>query len=257
MKRTVIPRLHDTGMNFRTGMKISLRHKNRGELAPVWLAPAWHFVLVSCKRIQSHKREPEWTRAGMKVVQSLNSPFFPPHIGAEPGRAKEESRITCMRMPRTNQSKIIRSQPRRSRQCVAQCLFFSSRSERKHFLWRWYCGKKHKNVKYRGLYSYRQRVRVITLSSNIFSYCFCMLSDFAKVFERKVWRVQVAHLHNAARALSSPSRCFQLTTNLGKISFVIFDIVIKKQIECGLPWHWWNSTDLGLIGMFLLRVSMG
>ena len=35
------------------------------------------------------------------VVQSLNSPFFPPHIGAEPGRAKEESRITCMRMLRT------------------------------------------------------------------------------------------------------------------------------------------------------------
>jgi len=26
------------------------------------------------------------------IVQSLNSPFFPPHIGAEPGRAKEESR---------------------------------------------------------------------------------------------------------------------------------------------------------------------
>jgi len=28
------------------------------------------------------------------VVQSLNSPFFPPHIGAQPGRAKEEFRIT-------------------------------------------------------------------------------------------------------------------------------------------------------------------
>ena len=68
MKRTVIPHLHDTGMNFRAGMKISPRHKNRGELAPVWLAPAWHFVLVSCKRIQSHKREPEWIRAGMKVA---------------------------------------------------------------------------------------------------------------------------------------------------------------------------------------------
>ena len=35
------------------------------------------------------------------LVQSLNSPFFPPHKGAEPGRAKEESRITCMRMLRT------------------------------------------------------------------------------------------------------------------------------------------------------------
>ena len=36
------------------------------------------------------------------LVQSLNSPFFPPHIGTEPGRAKEESRITCMRMLRTS-----------------------------------------------------------------------------------------------------------------------------------------------------------
>ena len=35
------------------------------------------------------------------LVQSLNSPFFPLHIGAQPGRAKEESRITCMRMLRT------------------------------------------------------------------------------------------------------------------------------------------------------------
>ena len=63
-------------------------------------------------------------RTGSELVQSMNSPFFPPHIGAEPWRAKEESRITCMRMLTTNQSKIIRSQPRRSRQCVAQCLFF-------------------------------------------------------------------------------------------------------------------------------------
>ena len=39
--------------------------------------------------------------SGRHLVQSLNSPFFPPHIGAEPGRAKEESRITCMRMLRT------------------------------------------------------------------------------------------------------------------------------------------------------------
>ena len=64
-----------------------------------------------------------------------------------------------------------------------------------------------------------------------------MLSEFAKVFERKVCRVQVAHLHNAARALASPSvfSCQQILT---KISFVIFDIEVKKQIECGLAWHW-------------------
>ena len=39
------------------------------------------------------------------LVQSLNSPFFPPPIGAGPGRAKRESTITCTRMLRTNQSK--------------------------------------------------------------------------------------------------------------------------------------------------------
>ena len=48
---------------------------------------------------------------GRRVVQYLNSSFFPPHIGAEPGRAKRESRVTCIRMLRTNQSKITRSQP--------------------------------------------------------------------------------------------------------------------------------------------------
>ena len=84
-----------------------------------------------------------------------------------------------------------------------------------------------------------------------------MLSDFAKVFERKVWRVQVAHLHNAARALSSPSRCFQLSTNLGKdfFRYLWYCDKKKKQIECGLAWHWWNSTDLGLIDMFLINLN--
>ena len=51
------------------------------------------------------------------------------------------------------------------------------------------------------------------------SYCFCLFGESAKVFERQVWCVRVAHLHSAARALSSPSRCFQLSTNLDKDSF--------------------------------------
>ena len=36
---------------------------------------------------------------------------------------------------------------------------------------------------------------------------FCLFGEFAKVF------VRVAHLHSSARALTSPSRCFQLSTN--------------------------------------------
>jgi len=42
----------------------------------------------------------------------------------------------------------------------------------------------------------------LLFSKHFFSRCFCLLSKFAKVFERKVRRVQVAHLHNAARASS-------------------------------------------------------
>ena len=61
-------RLHDIGTSFCTGMKISPRCGYRGELAPVWLASVQDFVLISCKRIQSHQRELEWTRTGMKVA---------------------------------------------------------------------------------------------------------------------------------------------------------------------------------------------
>ena len=45
-------------------------------------------------------QQSDWSiRSLYDVVQSLNSPFFPPYIGARnPGRAKGESRITCMRM---------------------------------------------------------------------------------------------------------------------------------------------------------------
>ena len=30
----------------------------------------------------------------------------------------------------------------------------------------------------------------------------------------------------------------------------------KEQIECRLAWHWWNSTDLGLIYMIFLLIRM-
>ena len=48
-----------------------------------------------------------------------NSPVPELSFLPAPYRAKEESRITCMRMLKTSQSKIISSQPRCSRQCVA------------------------------------------------------------------------------------------------------------------------------------------
>ena len=36
---------------IRTGVKFSPRYKNRDELTPGCLTPAWHFVVVSCKQI--------------------------------------------------------------------------------------------------------------------------------------------------------------------------------------------------------------
>ena len=71
----------------------------------------------------------------LRLVQSLNSPFFLPPIGAEPGRAKGESRITCMRMLRTNQSKITSSQHNyAARVNVSRNVFFSLRSKKRFSL---------------------------------------------------------------------------------------------------------------------------
>ena len=80
---------------------------------------------------------------------------------------------------------------------------------------------------YRGLYSYRRRVRVITLFLNIFLVLFLYVERVCKrlIFES----VHVAHLHNTGRALSSLRRCFQCQQILTKISFVIFDIVVKNK----------------------------
>ena len=118
--------------------------------------------------------------------------------------------------------------------------------------------KKHKNVKIEKWF-----IVVCTLIDNEYasllfsqtflSYCFCILSDFAKVFERKVWRVQVAHLHNAARVLSSLSRCFQCQTNLGKDFFrYLWYCDIKKTNQMS------SSVELvkfHLFCMFLINLN--
>ena len=109
---------------------------------------------------------------------------------------------------------------------------------------------------HRGLYSCRQRVHVITLLPNIVFVLFLYVERFCKsFFEWKIWRVQVAHLHNAARALSSPSRCFQLSTNLGKDFFrylwycdkktnrMWFSVVLVKFHLFGINWHVFNQSE--------------
>ena len=63
------------------------------------------------------------------------------------------------------------------------------------------------------------------------SYCFCLFGEFAKVFGREVWCVRVVHLHSSARALSSPSRCFQLWTKLEKDLLAVFCAEMLEQFS--------------------------
>ena len=81
-----------------------------------------------------------------------------------------------------------------------------------------------------------------------------MLSEFAKVIERKVWRVQVAHLHNAARALSSLNRCFQLSTSWQRflsLSLILwykanrmsFSVSLVKFHWFGINWHVFYQSE--------------
>ena len=66
-------------------------------------------------------------------------------------------------------------------------------------------------------------------------------SFWEESFEMKVWRVQVAHLHNAARARSISSRCFQLSTNLDKDFF-------RYLWYCGKNTNWmWFSMVCAFI----------
>ena len=139
----------------------------------------------------------------------------------------------------------------------------SSRSDRKHFLWRWYYHKKkHKNVKIEIWFIVvctliDKEYASLLFSQTFFSYCFCMLSDFAKVFERKVWRVQVAHLHNAARALSSPIesvfsiankswlrfRSLSLIMWLKKTNRMWLSVALMKFHWSGINWHVFNQSE--------------
>ena len=58
-----------------------------------------------------------------------------------------------------------------------------------------------------------------------------LFDKFAKIFEQKIWRVHVAHLHSVARARSSASQCFHFQQILTKIYFVIFCAEILQQVS--------------------------
>ena len=110
---------------------------------------------------------------------------------------------------------------------------------------------------YRGLYSYRQRVRVITLSPNNFYLLFLHVERVYKRFWNESLTRASSHLHNAARSLSSPSRWFQLQTNLGKDIFRSlwycgknsanrkwFSVALVNVFHWfGINWHVFNQSE--------------
>ena len=55
-KRVVISCLHDTVVRFRTGVKFSLRYKNRAELTPGWLVPAWNLWWYHVNKYRAMRR---------------------------------------------------------------------------------------------------------------------------------------------------------------------------------------------------------
>ena len=57
---------------------------------------------------------------------------------------------------------------------------------------------------------------------------FCLFGEFAKVFERQVWRVGVANLHSAARALAFKSESvFSIVNKCWQIFFFIAFFVLR------------------------------
>ena len=102
---------------------------------------------------------------------------------------------------------------------VSRNAFLNTRSEEKSIFFDVHTGWKQIKMWFCGLYSYRQWVRFITLFPNNVFLLLLHVERVCKSFWKDSWRVQVAHLHNVVRALSSRSRCFQFSTNLNQDFF--------------------------------------
>ena len=89
---------------------------------------------------------------------------------------------------------------------------------------------------YRGLYFYRQRVRVINLSRALFPRCFFLLNEFSDVYEKKSEEKSDAVLWNAiGRSNGSIPECTDVKSFLKNVvnchTFKYFDFnVLAPQI---------------------------
>ena len=114
-----------------------------------------------------HKGDPI---AWFVLVQSLNSPFFPPLIGTEPGRAKEESRITCMRM--------LRTPP------------FSAPKSGEQHIWKYFpdsaCGAIFWIIVYKQQFLHSDRLKTCQLIPNQWSFSSSTLNHIRFVFYRNI-----------------------------------------------------------------------
>ena len=75
-KRVVVSCLHDTVARFRTGVKFSPRYKNRGELAPGWLAPAWNLWCYHVNKYRAMRGNRSELAPGRKSTRChVNTPL--------------------------------------------------------------------------------------------------------------------------------------------------------------------------------------
>ena len=105
------------------------------------------------------------------------------------------------------------------------------------------------NVYYRSLYSYRRHH--YSFPKHFFSRCFCLLSEFAKGFERKIWRVQVAHFHNAAHATKLKNDCACVTSD------PVGEAVAAKISTLAVHFEWKTLESLDFAVKFQLVYRYG
>lgn len=116
-------------------------------------------------------------------------------------------------------------------------------SARAHFLW--YCGKKQIEMWFTVVCTLTDNEYVSFLvSRTFFSYYFRILSEFVKVFERKVWRVQAVicimqRVHFQVRV--------GVFSCQDKYLFRYLWYCDKKQIEYALAWSVLLSTTIRVI----------
>ena len=121
---------------------------------------------------------------------------------------------------------------------------FSARAlKKKHFLWRWYCGKKRIEMWFIVVCTLADNKYVPLLVSQTF---FFVLFLYIKRVWKSFWKESLTRTSSSFAWCSA--RNFQVRVGVfschDKYLFAIFDIVVTWQIECGLAWSVLLSTSV-------------